>query len=240
MKSRMEKYNNKVSNIPKRETKNSFLYDEIYDDKRESDNNITLSDNAREIDINQIRQMLNDRENYKRKREYKEIIGEKEIVKDREITYEEPNEKDYDINEIIKKKKDGLDIEDDKIRKISNTQYDILKGLSLRDKAQDVYDLEKELNTLVRTKSYEEEKTIDLFDNLKGDDTEELTPAITQKEIEVKKATFNTFEFERGDFEDLSKKTSSFPFALKITLIFFGSILLVSLIFFLLSKFMGS
>jgi len=234
----MEKYHNKSSNIPKRETRNSFLYDEIYENKKETENNITLSDNAREIDINQVRQMLNDRENYKRRKDYREIIGEKEVFQDRKITYQEPDEKDYDINEIIKKKKDGLDAEEDRIRKISNTQYDILKGLSLREK--EVYDLEKENNTLVRTKTYEEEKTIDLFDNLKGEDTEDLTPAITRKEIEVKKPNLNTFEFEKGDFEDFDKKISSFPFALKITLIFFGSILLVSLIFFLLSKFMGS
>ena len=238
MKSRMEKYHNKNS-TPKREDKNSFLYEEIYESKRESDNNITLSDNAKEIDINQIKAMLNDRENYKRRREYKEIIGEKEETKTREINYREPDEKDYDINELIKKKKDGIDIEDDKIRKISNTQYDILKGLSLKETTSDFFDLERELNTLINSTSFEEDKTIDLFNNLKGNDTEELTPAIAQKELIKQKPTLNTFEFDKGDFEDLSKRPSKFPFALKITLIFLGSILLVSIIFFLLSKFMG-
>lgn len=237
MKTRMDRYHNKTLSTLKREKRNSFLYDEIYEYKRESESNITLSDNAREIDINQIKELLDDRENYKRKRAYKEIIGDtkKEIIN--EINYKEPDEKDYDINEIIKKKKEGIDIIDDKIRKISNTQYDILKGLSLRDLE---YELKNEPKYLTRTKSYEEEKTIDLFDNLKGDGTEELTPKLEEAKIDAKKSTFNTFEFDKKDFEDLNKEKLGLPFALKIMLIFLGSILLVSLIFFLLSKFMGS
>ncbi len=240
MKSRMDKYHSKTSNIPKRETKNSFLYDEIYENKRESENNITLSDNAREIDINKIKEILNDRENYKRRREYNEIIGEKKEIKEKTLDYKEPDERDYDINELIKRKKDGLEEADEKIRKISNTQYDILKGLSLKEISADFFDLERELNTLVKSKTFEEEKTIDLFNNLKGDNTEELTPAIEKKELEVKKSSFNTFEFDKEDFEDINVKKTKMPFALKITLIFLGSIILVSLIFFLLSKFMGS
>ena len=240
MKSRMDKYHSKTSNIPKRETKNCFLYDEIYENKRESENNITLSDNAREIDINKIKEILNDRENYKRRREYNEIIGEKKEIKEKTLDYKEPDERDYDINELIKRKKDGLEEADEKIRKISNTQYDILKGLSLKEISADFFDLERELNTLVKSKTFEEEKTIDLFNNLKGDNTEELTPAIEKKELEVKKSSFNTFEFDKEDFEDINVKKTKMPFALKITLIFLGSIILVSLIFFLLSKFMGS
>ncbi len=239
MKSRMEKYHNKTVNTPKRESKNSFLYDEIYENKKEEDNNITLSDNAREIDINAIKELLQDRETYKRTREYKEIIGKREETQDRQIDYIEPVQKDYDINELIKKKKDGVEKED-RVRKISNTQYDILKGLSLREDKSEFFDLERELNTLVKTTSFEEDKTIDLFNNLKGDDTEEITPAIVQREIKVKQPLSNTFEFEQGDFEDLNKQSSKFPFGLKITLIFLGSILLVSLIFYLLSRFMGS
>lgn len=240
MKSRMEKYHNKTSNIPKRETKNSFLYDEIYEDKRESKNNITLSDNAREIDINKIKEILNNRENYKRRREYNEIIGEKKDIKEKTLDYKEPDEKGYDINELIKRKKDSLEEDDEKIRKISNTQYDILKSLSLKETSNDFFDLERELNTLVKSKTFEEEKTIDLFNNLKGDNTEELTPAIEKKELEVKKSSFNTFEFDKEDFEDINFKKTKIPFSLKITLIFLASIMLVSLIFFLLSKFMGS
>lgn len=240
MKSRMEKYHNKTSNIPKRETKNSFLYDEIYEDKRESKNNITLSDNAREIDINKIKEILNNRENYKRRREYNEIIGEKKDIKEKTLDYKEPDEKGYDINELIKRKKDSLEEDDEKIRKISNTQYDILKSLSLKETSNDFFDLERELNTLVKSKTFEEEKTIDLFNNLKGDNTEELTPAIEKKELEVKKSSFNTFEFDKEDFEDINIKKTKIPFSLKITLIFLASIMLVSLIFFLLSKFMGS
>ncbi len=239
MKSRMEKYHSEKNVIPKREVNNSFLYEEIYDIKKEDENTITLSDNSREIDINKLKEILDNRENYKRKREYKEIIGEKTSKEDLSIDYEEIIEKDYDINELIKKKKDGTEVED-KVRKISSTQYDILKGLSLKEIESEYFDKEKERTTFVKTSSFEEDKTVDLFNNLKGDDSEELTPAIAKKVLETNQPSSNTFEFEKSDFEDLNKKTSKIPFGIKITLTFFGAIILVSIIFYLLSKFMGS
>ncbi len=240
MKTRMDKYHNKKDDTPKREEKNNFLYDEIYGDKKEPTSNVTLLDNVNEIDINKIKELLNNRENYNRSREYRKILGDQPIKKDDfNYDFKEPETKDYDINELIKKKKDGVE-DEEKIRKISNTQYDILKGLTLNESESDFFTQERELRTLINTISDNEDfKTLDLFRELKGTEEEELTPAVIQKQVDIKTLK-NTFEFEKGDFEDLniSKKESSLTF--KIVLIFIISIIIVAGVFFLILQLMGN
>ncbi len=54
MKTRMEKFHKDNNESPRREDKNSFLYDEIYVEKKDPTSNITLIDNVNEIDINRI------------------------------------------------------------------------------------------------------------------------------------------------------------------------------------------
>jgi hypothetical protein len=241
MKTRMEKYVKDSDITPRREQKNTFLYDEIYDEKKEPTSNITLLDNVNEIDINKIKEMMKSRETYKRSREYKDIIGEKqEKIQSTNYEFNEPEVKDYDINELIKKKKDGTEIEEDKIRKISNTQYDILKGLTLNESDSEFFTQEKELSTIMKkiVDKNTEDRTLDLFGELKGNDEEDLTPEVISKHIESK-SKFNTFEFEKGDFEDIiAPKKNEMSFTLKIILIFIISIAIVIGIFYLLSQYM--
>lgn len=239
MKTRMEKYIKDNDITPKREQKNTFLYDEIYEEKKEPTSNVTLLDNVNEIDINKIKEMIKSRETYKRSKEYNDIIGEKtETRESTNYIYKEPDAKDYDINELIKKKKDGIENDEEKIRKISSTQYDILKGLSLKESDSDFFAQEKELSTIMKKLEAKnnEDKTLDLFRELKGNEDEDLTPEVISKKVEVKS---NTFEFEREDFEDLNiPKKKELSFTIKIILIFILSIAVVIGIFYLLSKYM--
>ncbi|MDD3995690.1 MAG: hypothetical protein PHC42_03220, partial [Bacilli bacterium] len=167
MKTRMEKFHKDNNESPRREDKNSFLYDEIYVEKKDPTSNITLIDNVNEIDINRIKEMMSSRETYKKSREYSSIIGIEEKKQERiSVDLDEPDTKDYDINELIKKKKDGIEEDSEKIRKISNTQYDILKGLSVTSKESDFFTQEKDLSQMMEKITDNEEKTLDLFKDL--------------------------------------------------------------------------
>lgn len=237
MKTRMEKYHKENINVPKRQDKNSFLYDEIYDTNKEPTSNITLIDNVNELDINKIKDLINSRETYKKSKDYREIIGDVPVKsRSKEYEFKEPDYKDYDINELIKKKKDGYE-EEEKIRKISQTQYDILKGLSL-SKENDFFTQEKTLSDI--SLDDEDQKTIDFFSNLKSEDDENTTPKIISKNIETR-STSNTFEFDKKDFEDLeasSKEDKSFT--VKIILIFVITILVLAGVFYLLSQYLSN
>ncbi len=237
MKTRMDKYIKENVDIPKRESKNSFLYDEIYDEKKEPTSNITLIDNVHEIDINKIKEMMNSRETYKKSRDYKNIIGDTPLKREtKEFDYKEPEEKDYDINEMIRKKKDGVE-EEEKIRKISQTQYDILKGLTINSKESDFFSKEKDLTDLIGKIHNDDDKTIDLFGELKAKEENDATPEIITKQLNIKKLE-NTFEFEKGDFDDLNiSSKGDRSFTIKIVLIFIISIVVLIGIFYLITQY---
>ncbi len=238
MKTRMEKYHKENIEVPKRQEKNTFLYEEIYDAKKEPTSNITLIDNVNEIDIDKIKKMIDSRENYKRSKDYKEIIGEVPIQKrTKDYDYKEPDYKDYDINELIKKKKDGTD-EEEKIRKISQTQYDILRGLTI-SKENDFFAQEKTLTDISNDED-DDQKTIDFFSNLKAKEDEIETSEVISKSVGIKTLA-NTFEFEKGDFEDLnSSSKEEKSFTIKIVLIFIVTILVLAGVFYLVSQYLSS
>ncbi|MDD2625228.1 MAG: hypothetical protein GX032_00470 [Tenericutes bacterium] len=240
MKTRMEKFHKDNNESPRREDKNSFLYDEIYVEKKDPTSNITLIDNVNEIDINRIKEMMSSRETYKKSREYSSIIGIEEKKQERiSVDLDEPDTKDYDINELIKKKKDGIEEDSEKIRKISNTQYDILKGLSVTSKESDFFTQEKDLSQMMEKITDNEEKTLDLFKDLKGNDEEELTnSSINNRKLDLKPNS-NTFEFEKDDFEDLnSNSKDEKSFSKMITLIFLIVIAILIGIFYLVSQYL--
>lgn len=238
MKTRMEKFHKDNNESPRREDKNSFLYDEIYVEKKDPTSNITLIDNVNEIDINRIKEMMSSRETYKKSREYSSIIGIEEKKQERiSVDLDEPDTKDYDINELIKKKKDGIEEDSEKIRKISNTQYDILKGLSVTSKESDFFTQEKDLSQMMEKITDNEEKTLDLFKDLKGNDEEELTnSSINNRKLDLKPNS-NTFKFEKDDFEDSNSKDEK-SFSKMITLIFLIVIAILIGIFYLVSQYL--
>ncbi len=232
MKSRMERYY-KEENVPSRTTKNDMLYDEIYNNKKEPASNVTVLDNISEIDISKIKSIINNREDYKKIKEYKKLINSDQNYNNNELDYnfEDLEEKNYDINEILERKRSNRNSfdEGEKIRKISNTQYDILKGLSVNEEVDEQEEMdmefftqEKQLKTLISniTKGKEEIKdtkktSCDLFENLKGDENTRITSPvknnnttnINNKEQIKDEDTFYTSKmaFAKDDFEELEQ-----------------------------------
>lgn len=244
MKTRMEKYHS-GDNLEQRVDKNTHLYDEIYSIKREITSNVTVLDNANEIDIDKIKNMVNpNRETYRRTRQYNELLGKENIYNKRteKFNFDEPEPENYDINEILKRKKKlREDYDLGKVRKISDTQYDILKGLNLKNIEEDLDCKQKEeLKNLIDTlSSNAEDKTIDFFGELKDDSKveEEKIVDIEKKEIKDKKENSfysSSFSFAKDDFEeleDLKKEVKKHNSTMKVLIWVIVCILIASIAF---------
>src|SRR5574344_1983175 len=121
MKSRMEKYYSDESSIPKRTSKNGELYDKI---NEKSLDNISITPNisvleeeAKNIDVDKIKQILDKR--------YDNTPKRRSIVLDdieEETEYEEnvPDTKEYDINTILYKEREEQkpNYENERLRKL--------------------------------------------------------------------------------------------------------------------------
>ena len=212
MKSRMERYS-EGREIPKRTDKNAFLYDEIYVQKHDPNNNVTVIDNVNEIDINKIKEMIGNREDYKKLKQYQSISNklDDEIEIKTKYNIDEIDSKNYDINEIIARKRSnqGLDFEDEKIRKITDTQYDILRDLNIENHGEfkeNQDKLEDLINTIVKEKENAINFTktnLDFFADLRETDQEKKE----EKELED---TTTTVESEKIRVAELEPKQNTF------------------------------
>lgn len=163
MNSRMEKYY-KDDTLPRRSTKNQQLYDSMYDDT--DYNEVSITPKARTIDIEELREMINNNKKQVQRRKLENVNFDEE-------------DKSYDLNDAIEQARYNK-VDDDRKRSISNTQYDILKGIKLKNNDSD--DLNDVLDT-ISTKNLLGDD-LDLFDNLKSlDDTTVGIPT----EMDIKK-----------------------------------------------------
>ena len=193
MKSRMDKYY-KEEELMQRTSKNDSLYDELYKERLPK-SNVTVIDNINEIDITKIKSMVDSRENYKRVRDYENLVNPIENYKKDEIEYnfDEIDYSNYDINEIIKNKRSSktYDTDPNRVRKITNDEYDILSSLEIKNDefSDDLINHEKQLKDLFNTVSRTVIDDTDLFSNLKEEKEEQ---------------TFytSTSNFESDDFKD--------------------------------------
>lgn len=214
-----------------RTKKNQNLYNEISELQMDTfdvnSNSHVLSKDGRTIDIDKLRDMLD-----KRYREdvKKKTLGEIDESEEREsISLAETRE--YDINEILSKAKENKenDYEIERLKKLRNTQVDILNQLNIEalgkidDRVKAVSDDEKdELKTLIDTinlteetnaiKRSEEMDPLDLFGDLKGDDdtkidgVNEFTDEIT-KQSKLQDA--KKIEDKKDDKEDTKEITKT-------------------------------
>ena len=197
MKSRMDKYYQEE--LMQRTSKNDFLYDELYKEKRPS-SNVTILDNINEIDITKIKAMVDSRERHSKMRSYEDILNSNESKKTNEIDYQldEVDNSNYDINEVLKKKRtDNVYEDSSKIRKLANDEYDT-SASSNEDMSEEFLTHEKQLKDLFNTVSRTVVDENDLFANLKDEEDE------TVEENEQIFYT-NTSKIDSVDFEDVAE-----------------------------------
>ena len=133
MKTRINKYyDDTPSFAPRRTAKNNELYEEIKKSELENfdigSNAKVIGSNESQIDINKLKDILE--KNYqdvpKRRRSL-----QLDIKDDEEIELDETRE--YDINAILEKAREEkeVDYQQERLKKVRDTQYDILKNLEL-------------------------------------------------------------------------------------------------------------
>lgn len=190
MASRMEKYYDKRNVTDRsRRARNKDLYSEIYTYGKYSNiEGIAEIDNANQVDITQVKELLKNRENYQKERTYRRLTGNYDEPKKREpqLTrrFPELEEKNYDIRDVLKEAKENKE-PDDKERSLHNTEYNILKNIDLKEALEkknyypiyedDEDDLKELIKTITNTsmlnKINDADLAADLLSDLKANDT---------------------------------------------------------------------
>ncbi len=230
MKSRMDRYYNEDEQFVGRAKKNEKLYKDK--DYSVYSSNETIIDTNNEIDITKLKDIIKSREDYQRAASYRNMLNDKKFDYD-DIPYEvdDYEEKDYDINALLEKVKSEKENRDgkDEVRKLRNTQYDILSNLDIKRK-KDVTppsdEIQKEeLQDLINSithKSEEKESVkedsndpLDLLSDLKGIDNTMVTDPI-DKQVQEDKINVQNIEYgNKKDEDETSFYSDSFTFSKK-------------------------
>ncbi len=259
MNTRMEKYSEEPQNQMSRTSRHSELYKTINKsniDNYEIKSNATVlgSNNKNNIDVEQIKKILDMR--------YKDTPRRSIRIETEEVTEEKKEEitKEYDINAILEKAKSDKPIsyEEERAKKLRDTQYDILNNLNVESEQEDEPGKEEaKLLDLINTITINESKNKvdleadnDLFSDLKGDEHTEVLSGMkeeiekTEKQELKKENTISldntafskSLEFSKSDFEDLDVEDKTSPLA-KILIAIIVIIFLVVVFFFLKAVF---
>lgn len=199
MKSRMDKYYSE-NELMQRTSKNDGLYDELYREKQTLSNNMVVLNDADEIDINKIKSMIDSRENYKRAKRFSDVVSPTKNYKDEEIDYkfDEIDDSNYDINEIIEKKR-STNEEENRVRKL-DTKYES----TMEELSEEFLTHEQQLRDLFDTVTQTNLAKTDLFSNLREDDSEKTKDVTKEEEFYT-----NTSKIEQEDFDDEFVEKSS-------------------------------
>lgn len=140
MKTRMEKYYDEDHvNTGLREHKNENLYQNIgslEDLDYKLDTNVTVLDNnAQNIDVERIKRILDTKYNKEPKR--RSIVVEEQTP---EVNISLDETREYDINAILEQARSEkeVDYEKERVKKLRDTQYDILNSLDIESEKEEV------------------------------------------------------------------------------------------------------
>jgi len=262
MKTRMEKYYNDSS--LGRSSRNQDLYNKVYEEDYYTE--LGTLDSGNEIDITKVKEMLKNREDYQRAKQYRELLGEKLKPIIKETTSLEKEEKINDINQIMQIAKQNRQQGEEEYRKLSNTRYDVLGKLDIDELEKQAQELleknrkeEAELKELINTissqtlaKQTKEALALDLLEDLKETRTietatitqasiiqEEISVAKDEQTEEMDKSFFTTGAmFNKNDFEDLedAKESKKTDKILIGILVFLVIVIIIILVLFLIKN----
>jgi len=229
MPSRMEKYY-KSNDVKSRAARNQDLYKSIYEEAEYSNvEGISIIEKDEKIDLNKIYELI---KNTKKEENIKEYVPKK---------YEEPEiveeDKNYDILDILNKaKNERIDNES------SNTQYDILKNIDLKNsyKAPNLDDDELKVMIEAVSMNSKNDMTTNLLDDLRTihdnslieeldltDSNEEESPITNiDKSFYTSSLSFTDDDFE--EIKDSIKKNNNLT---KILIAILSIIIISGLIF---------
>lgn len=209
MKSRMDKYYD-VNNTKARTAKNQSLYRTIYEEAEYSNvEGISIIEKNEKIDMDMIRELINKSNEVNKP---KQPTYQKVVEKYSEDDFED--DKSYDIRDVLSKAKDSRTVDN---KRISDTQYNILKGINLNEKVNVPEELKTEdLKDMIEAISANSKGyTMNLLDDLKSIYDPTMHEKIEQKveesqepqvAEEIDKSFYtNSMGFKDEDFEDLKQ-----------------------------------
>lgn len=226
MNNRMDKYKNETPELQKRTVRNQNLYRSLdakdYEKFDVNSNVSVLKDNARSIDLEQIRDMLDKK--YRSdapKRKSIDIIDEPVRVKE-----ETEDTKEYDLNNIISKarKEKSIDYEVERL----NRAY---SGRDLVNKVNEKYNTRNEeealeinslMNTITQLELKGQNSDAELLDLEEEDIEIEKTPkAEDTQEEEFYTGNLKVTENDYDDFKDMEKDIKSNSVLIKVLVFLF-------------------
>lgn len=208
MASRMDRY---YKNGQQRSTKNKSLYDEINSLGNYSNIEGVLDiSNANEININEIKELIDESNNQKN------TISLKTVEDSDFNVYEEKN---YDIKDVLNKAKTHHSDKDSRHRNLKRKQYEILKKLKIEQPENEKID--ELLNTLALSDSMGDD--LGIFDDLKsntmvGEEASSIKKVLDEaKNIEEKEIKPVEEVIDNNSESELDKSfyTESFNFSNK-------------------------
>ncbi len=255
MASRMEKYYTEENDVVgSRSKKNSELYKEINNceiDKFNIQSNATvLTDVKNNIDVEKIKKILDTRYNKAPKRKSIRV----DVTEQNEIDEKIDDTREYDINAILEKARECKEenYEKDRLKKLRDTQYNILSNLNL-SKTENEVETEEErtlinlINTITEREMLNREKDeldpLDILSDLKDGDVEEVeeddktlpSSELEPDEIDTSFYTNSTqfTESDFDDFNDLKAEVNSHKILLKFVIALLIICFIVGIIIFL-------
>ena len=192
MSSRMERYYEKHPEDFKRTSKNSKLYDEVYKN-RDYDNIERLDYNVgKQIDISDVKAMLEKRELYNDVKDYRIVKPEVEVTRKVKY-YDEAEPSSHDIKEMIDAARGDKPVEESR-RSLDDTQVLTLKDLVSRKTYAEKTEMDKEdvkdlINTIYDTNLLKSENGDGLLDDMRATGETVVSPSIKQILDDAKKAT---------------------------------------------------
>lgn len=246
MSSRMDKYEFETPEYKRRTELKADLYqnNEIDDyNKIDLNSNVSvLKTDGKNIDVGQIREMLDKkyRDNIPRRKSI--AIDCEDVEKEKESDLFDT--KEYDINEIIAKAKSEqtVDYLQDRLKKVNNTNNNILENLNIKPEIEKKQTVEEtELMTLINTITQlemenQEKARKESADLLDLDLTEKIGPLPKENTFFTGKMAVTDKDYE--DFEDIQKDIKSNSVLIKI-LIFIFILMILALIVFLLNNYLN-
>lgn len=226
MKSRMERYYEIDNDTNRRTRKNADLYQKIYEsDEYSNIEGIATTLKPNEIDISKIKEMLKNRDEYRKEKDVRTLLRPEPVVKKEEpvATFDRDDEKNYDIRDILSKAKtERKDVEEENYHKLKNTSYDIFKNLNIqKGQSENKEEEEEELKELIHTitntsmlnKLGDQELSLGLLDELKSD-TMVGTSASIKSLLEAEKEDLKDNNYLEDEKQNMDKSffTSSLNF----------------------------
>ena len=161
----MEKYENVSLDNMSRTKRNQTIYNSTDMSKlsriKTNTNVSVISDAPKEIDIEKIKNYI-----YAMDEETERKRVSLELPKEEEVVVERKEVKDYDINSVLERARDKreTDYEDIRLRKINNTQIDILKDIRIKE--EEAAAIDDDITGPIDELNTEEKTIVDLIQDI--------------------------------------------------------------------------